>query len=355
MSLMDKLKKNTTVKEADTLENSQFFKPKDMAQTDVPAINIALAGRLDGGVSPGLLVLAGPSKHFKTNFSLKMAQAYLNKHDDAVLLFYDTEFGSPQEYFKSFGIPLDRVFHTPVDDIEEMRHDLANQLDNIEKGDKVIIIIDSVGNAASRKESEDAISGKSAADMTRAKVLKSMFRIVTPKLKRKEIPMIAINHTYKEMSLFPKDIVSGGTGIYYSANDIWIIGRQQDKVGTEIKGYHFVINIEKSRFVKEKSKIPISVSWEGGIQQWSGLLAMALEGEYVAKPKNGWYQMVDRDTGELVGKSYREAETMSAEFWIPIIKESNFAEFIMNKYKIIDDDLQTNDYLEVLEGLSDDE
>ena len=355
MSIMDKLKKNSTVKEADTLENSQFFKPKDMAQTDVPAINIALAGRLDGGVSPGLLVLAGPSKHFKTNFSLKMAQAYLNKHEDAVLLFYDTEFGSPQEYFKSFGIPLDRVFHTPVDDIEEMRHDLANQLDNIEKGDKVIIVIDSVGNAASRKESEDAISGKSAADMTRAKVLKSMFRIVTPKLKRKEIPMIAINHTYKEMSLFPKDVVSGGTGIYYSANDIWIIGRQQDKVGTEIKGYHFVINIEKSRFVKEKSKIPISVSWEGGIQQWSGLLAIALEGEYVAKPKNGWYQMVDRETGELVGKSYREAETMSAEFWIPIIKESDFAEFIMNKYKIIDDDLQTNDYLEVLEGLSDDE
>ena len=210
MSLMDKLKKNSTVKEADSLQDSQFFKPKDMAQTDVPAINIALSGRLDGGVSPGLLVLAGPSKHFKTNFSLKMAQAYLNKHEDAVLLFYDTEFGSPQEYFESFGIPLDRVFHTPVDDIEEMRHDLANQLDNIEKGDKVIIIIDSVGNAASRKESEDALSGKSVADMTRAKVMKSLFRIVTPKLKRKEIPMIAINHTYQSMEMFSKPVVSGG-------------------------------------------------------------------------------------------------------------------------------------------------
>ena len=112
-----------------------------MVPTDVPMMNVALSGSMDGGLAPGLTVLAGPSKHFKTNFSLKMAQAYLNKHDDAVLLFYDTEFGSPQEYFKSFGIPLDRVFHTPVDDIEEMRHDLANQLDNIEKGDKVIIII----------------------------------------------------------------------------------------------------------------------------------------------------------------------------------------------------------------------
>jgi hypothetical protein len=199
------------------------------------------------------------------------------------------------------------------------------------------------------------VSGKSVADMTRAKVLKSMFRIVTPKLKRKEIPMIAINHTYKEMSLFPKDVVSGGTGIYYSANDIWIIGRQQDKDGTEIKGYHFVVNIDKSRFVKEKSKIPISVSWEGGIQQWSGLLAMALEGEYVVKPKNGWYQMVDRETGEMIGKSYREKETMTADFWIPILKETDFPSFIMKKYKIEDSELQTNDYLDVLEGLSSDE
>lgn len=157
------------------------------------------------------------------------------------------------------------------------------------------------------------------------------------------------------MSLFPKDVVSGGTGIYYSANDIWIIGRQQDKDGTEIKGYHFVVNIDKSRFVKEKSKIPISVSWEGGIQQWSGLLAMALEGEYVVKPKNGWYQMVDRETGELIGKSYREKETMTADFWIPILKNTDFPNFIMKKYKIEDSELQTNDYLDVLEGLSDDE
>ena len=98
----------------------------------------------------------------------------------------------------------------------------------------------------------------------------------TPYLKMKNIPLIAVNHTYKEIGLFPKDIVGGGTGIYYSADNIWIVGRQQDKSGTEIKGYHFIINIDKSRYVKEKSKIPISVSWEGGIQSYSGLLDVVL-------------------------------------------------------------------------------
>ena len=85
-----------------------------------------------------------------------------------------------------------------------------------------------------------------------------------------------------------KDVVGGGTGIYYSADNIWIIGRRQQKTGTEVTGYEFVINIEKSRYVKEKSKIPISVSWEGGIEEFSGLLDVALAGGYVVKPSNGW-------------------------------------------------------------------
>ena len=135
------------------------------------------------------------------------------------------------------------------------------------KIDRVIIVIDSIGNLASKKELEDAKNEKSVADMSRAKALKGLFRMVTPYLTMKNIPCIAVNHTYQEIGLFPKAIVSGGTGIYYSADNIWILGRQQNKVGTEIKGYNFIINVEKSRFVKEKSKIPVIVTWDGGIER----------------------------------------------------------------------------------------
>ena len=336
MSIMDKLKKNSKVKETSILSDSQFFRDKDYVTTDVPMINVALSGDTDGGLTSGLTVLAGPSKHFKTSFALKMASAYMKKHDEAILLFYDSEFGSPQAYFETFGIDVNRVLHTPITDVEKLKFDLVSQLEEIDRDDKVIIVIDSIGNLASKKELEDALNEKSVADMSRAKALKGLFRMVTPYLTMKNIPLLAVNHTYQEIGLFPKAIVSGGTGIYYSADNIWIIGRQQDKQGQEIKGYHFVINVEKSRFVREKSKIPISVSWEGGIQRWSGLLDVAMAGNYVAKPSAGWYCRVDRETGELMESAgkVREKETLTEEFWKPIFEQTDFKEYIKSSYQI---------------------
>ena len=335
MSIMDKLKKNSKVKETSILSDSKFFTEKDMVKTEVPMINVALSGSVDGGLSPGLTVLAGPSKHFKTSFALIMASAYLKKYDDAVLLFYDSEFGSPQSYFENFGIDTDRVLHTPITNVEELKFDIIGQLEGLDRNDKVVIVIDSVGNLASKKELEDAINEKSVADMSRAKALKGLFRMTTPYLNMKNIPLIAVNHTYMEIGLFPKAIVSGGTGIYYSADNIWILGRRQDKEGSEIKGYHFVINVEKSRYVKEKSAIPISVSWEGGVQKWSGLLDVALEGQYVAKPSNGWYCKVSRETGELLEPKVRAKETLEEDFWKPIFEETDFGEYLKNRFSIL--------------------
>ena len=334
MSIMDKLKKNSRVKASATIDKSVFFKEQDTVTTKVPMINVALSGDVEGGLTSGLTVLAGPSKHFKTSFALLMAKAYMDEHKDAVMLFYDSEFGAPQRFFESFDIDISRVLHTPITDVEQLKFDIVNQLDEIERDDKVIIVIDSIGNLASKKELEDALNEKGVADMSRAKALKGLFRMVTPYLTMKNIPLLAVNHTYQEIGLFPKAIVSGGTGIYYSADNIWIIGRQQQKTGTQIKGYNFVINVEKSRFVREKSKVPISVTWEGGIEPYSGLLDVALAGNYVAKPSNGWYCRVDRDTGELVDPKVREKDTLLKEFWTPIFEGTDFKKFIKGHYQI---------------------
>jgi hypothetical protein len=212
--------------------------------------------------------------------------------------------------------------------VEQLKHDSMAQLANIERGDHVMIIIDSVGNLASKKEVEDALEGKSVADMSRAKQLKSLFRMVTPHLTIKDIPMVVVNHTYKEIGMFPKDVVSGGTGIYYSADNIFIIGRQQEKEGTELMGYNFIINVEKSRFVREKSKIPVEVSFEGGISKWSGLLDVALEGGFVVKPSNGWYSHKGEE------KKYRIKETYSKDFWLPVLTNKEFRAYVETNYKI---------------------
>ena len=210
MSLLEKLKKSSRSAGVSVLSESKLFSEKELVSTPVPMINVALSGSVDGGLASGLTVLAGPSKHFKTSFALLMAASYLKKHDDSVLLFYDSEFGSPQSYFESFGVDTSRVLHTPVTNIEELKFDLVHQLGEIERKDKVIVVIDSIGNIASKKEVEDAENMKSVADMTRAKALKGLFRMITPMLTLNDIPLLAINHTYQTQEMFSKAVVSGG-------------------------------------------------------------------------------------------------------------------------------------------------
>ncbi len=210
MSLKERLIKNSTIDHTAILTESKVYGRKDMIPTIIPMINVALSGKIDGGLTPGLTVLAAPSKHFKTAFSLLMAAAYLKMHPDGVILFYDSEFGTPESYFSSFGVPLESVVHTPITDIEQLKFDIMQQLQEIKRGDKVMIIIDSVGNLASKKEVEDALKQNSAADMSRAKQLKSLFRMVTPHLTIKDIPMVVVNHIYMTQEMYSKPVVSGG-------------------------------------------------------------------------------------------------------------------------------------------------
>lgn len=340
-ALMERLKKASTVKDSAVLGESKIFGKKDLITTPVPMMNVLFGGELDGGFAPGLTQFAGPSKHFKTSFVLLAAKAFLDKYpDDGIILFYDSEFGTPQSYFDSFGIPLEKVFHTPILDIEQLKFDIMQQLDQLNRGDKVFIVIDSIGNLASKKEVEDALAGKSAADMTRAKQLKSLGRMVTPHLTLKDIPMFAVNHIYMTQEMYAKAIVGGGTGLYYSADNIYIVGRQQDKDGTELNGYNFVINVEKSRFVKEKSKVLLNVTFDKGINRWSGLLDVALATGHVTKPKVGWYCRMDPKTGEIdLNKSYREKDTNTEAFWAPLLADPTFKEAVKGMFKLAEVDM----------------
>ena len=128
-------------------------------------------------------------------------------------------------------------------------------------------------------------------------------------------------------------VVTHNTGSYYSADNIFIIGRQQEKDGADLVGYNFIINVEKSRYVREKSKIPITVTSESGIQKYSGLLDIALESGHVIKPSNGWYSKVDKETGE-VGEKVRFDKTQTKSFWENILNNKEFKTFVERKYEI---------------------
>ncbi len=212
--LLARLKKASKIEYADTMDKSNVVQNIDVATTDIPALNIALSGSLDGGIQSGLTLFAGPSATGKSLLVLLCAKAYLDKHEDAAMIFYDSEMGTSVKYFESVGIDIDRVLHIPITDVEQLKFDMMAQLEEIKRGDHVVIVVDSIGNLASKKEVEDALGEKSSADMTRAKQLKSLTRMITPHLNLKDIPVIMVNHTYDEIGCVRGDTrIITSTGI----------------------------------------------------------------------------------------------------------------------------------------------
>lgn len=340
--LRSRLLKNSTVSHTAVISESKFFTSKSVTKTDLPILNIAFSGKPSGGFSSGLIQIAGESRTFKSNLGLFCVRSYLKNNKDAVCVFLDSEHGTPPAYLSAFGIDLEQVIHVPLLHVEMLKFELVKQLDGLTRGDKVIFFIDSIGNLASRKELDDALDEKAVADMSRAKQIKSLWRIVTPLLTEKDVTCIAINHTYKTMEMYAKDIVGGGTGNMYSSDTVFIVTRAQEKDATGLTGYKFTINIEKSRYIREKSKFPFIANFETGIDRWSGLLDLAVEFGVVVKPSNGWYT---RPT-IIDDKKWRAADTNCVEFWKPIFNDTNFVDCISDKYRVgetqlitVDDDL----------------
>jgi RecA/RadA recombinase len=332
MSLIEKIKKNSTLKRTEVLSSSKFFGDKELIATPVPMFNVALSGKIDGGLGHGLTTIAGKSKHFKTGYLLLLMASFLKKYEDGVVLFYDSEFGTPQSYFENYGIDMNRVVHIPIMNVEELKFDIISQLEGLEDTDNVFIGVDSIGNLASKKEIEDALNEKAVADMTRAKQLKSLFRMVTPYLTAKKLPMVVINHVYDTMELYSTQVMGGGTGAIYSSDTILFVGKSQEKDSEGIQGYSFTLTVEKSRFVKEKSKIPITVLYNSGIDKFSGLLELALEGGFVEKSGNGYVRTHITDDAKFYFKKNTTKDI--GIWWKEVFTNTGFKKFIESKYAL---------------------
>ena len=322
--------------ESPFIGGSEHFVP-----TNIPALNIALSGDLTRGFGPGVTVFAGDSSTGKTLMCWLAASAFQRKYEEGVVVFYDSEFGTPDEYMESLDIDKSRVLHVPVYDVEQLKFDMTKRLDAIEPGEKVFFLLDSLGQIASKKEVEDAENEKSVADMTRAKAIKSFFRIVTNRVVGKSSYFFAINHTYQETGLFPKTIMSGGKGVKLSANNVIFTSKSQEKEGSELAGFNINLGVDKSRFVKEKSRIPLTLMFDGGFKPMTGLVDIAIDLGFIVKPSNGYYVIVDKETGEELTKKMRRKEIETPQVLIPLLKKSEFRQAIRDHFQIAGGDKKT--------------
>lgn len=331
--LLDKIRKNTVL-DADILKNSKYFDNKIVYPTDIPLLNLALTGSFDGGITPGVTMLAAPPKHFKTCFMLEGIKAFQNKNEklgkEHVTVFYDCEGGATPAYFERVGIDITKVDHRPFYSVEELRVDITKLVHDLDKGDEVLICIDSLGAAPSTKEVQDALTENEAQDMTRAKQIKSLFRIITPHLVFKSIPAIVVNHSYQTQEKYSKEVASGGRGAQYAGHTLIFIGKVKDKEGDEQVGNTFPLRIALSRYVREGAEFRVTVTYEEGIYKNSGIFDLALDLGFIEEASKGFYW---KDAAKTE-KTRRSAIEDAPDFVSKWLANKDFVAKVSEKFKL---------------------
>ena len=319
---------------ASRIADSEVLNNMDSFSTSVYALNIAIGGALDGCMTSGANQLVGESKTFKTMFLLILAKGYLDKYPDAVFVLFDSEFGTGEAavYIKSVGLDETRITHLPIDNIENLKIQLNKLLNKIERGQKVFFGTDSIGLLPSINEVNNALESNYAKDMTRAAAMNSLFRTITPQFNMKNIPAVFINHSYKEQTgtKYAKNIVKGGTDSYKASDTILMITRSAEKDGEDLAGYSFNIVIEKSRNVKEKSKLSVVVTFDGGIDRYSGMLELGVDSGFVEKVGKGIYQ--------LKGNTETFKEDGSKPYLQKLVQNKDFAQYVKDTYRLVTKD-----------------
>lgn len=315
---------------------------REICTSRVPLLNVAHSGSIYGGVQLGSIIqYAGESKRFKTTFCLSDLGDFHRAFPDGIGIIYDSEggFGYSGDYLDACGVDKDRAIWIPVRTIEELKVEMCKQLDDLyeskvngEEIPKIMIVIDSIGNLASKKEMDDATADKITAEVgTRPKALKSFFRSITSQVKLLNIAVVMAGHSYSTLEMFSKQVVSGGAGSILACDSIYFINKRQIKDGTDVTGWTFELVTHKSRNIREGSKFPIDITYDGGIKKYSGLADLALE-----------FGLIE-DSGRsyvFQGSKFPKKTIDDDEaFWNAIFENTNFAELVEAKYKIANSSL----------------
>lgn len=199
-----------------TMDISTFSEITEYIDIGSYNLNLCMTGSLFGGIPNNRAVeLMGPSGVGKT---FVMLSALRNAQKMGYYSYwYDSENAVDKKLMESFGIDTSKVWYEPCNTVESFRTSVTNLtgklIDAQRSGKsipKVMVFLDSIGNLGTVKEVTDAESGSLKEDMTRAKRIKSLFRILMTRMAEVKIPFIYSNHVYKTTDFMAAWKGSGG-------------------------------------------------------------------------------------------------------------------------------------------------
>jgi RecA/RadA recombinase len=244
--------------------------------------NALVSGSIYGGIpSNKITALAGESSTGKTFYCLGIVKHFLDMDPDAGVIYFESESAISRDMIESRKIDSKRMVIVPVTTVQEFRQQAIKIIDKYlqmpeESRQPMMFVLDSLGMLSTSKEIEDTEAGKETRDMTRAQVVKSIFRVLTLKLGKANVPMIVTNHTYDVVGAYvPTKEMGGGSGLKYAASTIIYLSKKKEKDGKEVIGNIIKAKTAKSRLSKENSEVETRLYYDDrGLDRYYGLLEL---------------------------------------------------------------------------------
>ena len=261
------------------LSQSPFAKVEDFISTGNYLLNAQISASIFKGIPTGrVTTFSGPTSTGKTFLALNCAsQAQKQGYN---VFWLDTEGALTLDGALKFGIDPEKLNHVSINTVEDTNTYIKNLLDLLLKAKeegkeipRIMLVLDSLGNLSTEKEMSDTASGSDKADMTRAKMIRKLFRVITADLAILQIPFIVINHTYESVGSFiSQTVMSGGGGILYNSSLTLQFTRAQLKESSGEKvGIIITSKVTKSRFTKENIPIKLQLRFDRGMNPYVGL------------------------------------------------------------------------------------
>lgn len=260
-------------------------------------VNAVFSGSLYGGIPENkVTTLAGESTTGKTYFSLGLASAFMENHERAAVVYYDTESAVTKDMFESRGVNSENVMISEPITVQETKHKIYKLLEVFgQKKDppRLMIIIDSIGNLSTVKEMTDLEAGANIKDMTRPSEMKAMIRTIGLKAAKLRVPIIMTNHIYMNIGGYgdPK-VMGGGTGPKFLSDTVAMLTKRKAKDGKDITGNEIDVSMYKSRFSMENKKVSTLLDYKKGLSRYYGLLDLAEKYDIIKKVSTR-YEMPD--------------------------------------------------------------
>ena len=257
-------------------------------------LNALISGDIYGGIPTNkITAFAGETATGKTFFVLGIVKQFLANNPSGGVLYFESESALTKQMIVDRGIDPERMIILPVTTIQEFTHQALKVVESHTEDRPLMMCLDSLGMLSTTKEVTDISEGKETKDMTRAQLVKGAFRVLTLKLGKAGIPLLVTNHTYKQVgTMFPQDVMGGGSGIQYAASTIVFLSKRKEKDGTDVVGNVIHCKNYKSRLTKENKKVDVLLRYDQGLNRYYGLLELAEKYDIIKKVSTR-YEMPD--------------------------------------------------------------